>query len=408
MNNYLKTGLVILVIASILPSFIGLGAEDKPVVKGIAYVAYNFSTKTGDIWLMDEDGFNKRNLTNHKADDTLPVWSPDGKQIAFISDRDSKDKTYNLYVMDADGSNQHRLSPIRVAYDWIAWSPDAKKIAFAGQSDDKDTNWNWEIYVIDTDGMNHKRLTDNSSDDVTPKWSPDGKKIAFINDTRSPKKKRETIEPGLVKKIICLIDPDGTNLISLVDFKTATHRLKQDYPLCHNYQIVNWTPDSKKIVSSFTRDTHCEECNDLCMAIWIVDIESKKVKSLTNNKYCEDYPHLSPDGKNILFSAFNIFLLERGCDSFVMGFDGQNQKKVSRINPINTGPGASWSPDSKKLVMDSLNFYIGDKFEYHGIMDKFSSILYIFDTEWQFFTPKPLMPQDPNTAYIMPAWSPVK
>ena len=78
MNNYLKASLVVLVLAFSLPCFLGLVAEDKPAVKGIAFVSYDRNTKAGDICLINENGANMRRLTTDiTADDTLPVWSPD-------------------------------------------------------------------------------------------------------------------------------------------------------------------------------------------------------------------------------------------------------------------------------------------------------------------------------------------
>jgi TolB protein len=56
---------------------------------------------------MDADGNNQRRLTDNPAEDWNPVWSPDGKMIAFSSDRDGKRQ---IYVMDADGKNQRNLS----------------------------------------------------------------------------------------------------------------------------------------------------------------------------------------------------------------------------------------------------------------------------------------------------------
>ena len=68
---------------------------------------------TFEIYVMDADGGNQRRLTNNPASDLSPSWSPDGKRIAFISDRDGHAHrripgwhTSEIYVMDADGSNQ--------------------------------------------------------------------------------------------------------------------------------------------------------------------------------------------------------------------------------------------------------------------------------------------------------------
>ena len=76
---------------------------------------------------MDEDGSNQTRLTDNSAIDSLPSWSPDGKKIAFASDRDGD---YDIYVMDIDGSNQVNITDISEKQIDPSWSPDGSKIAF--------------------------------------------------------------------------------------------------------------------------------------------------------------------------------------------------------------------------------------------------------------------------------------
>ena len=126
-----------------------------------------------DIWVMDRDGGNAVNLTDHPEKDHSPAWSPDGEWIAFASVRDSL--YWELYLMRADGSQVQRLTWWEDASDLSpSWSPDGTRLVFSSKRDG-----NWEIYGMDRDGRNLVRLTDHPADDTNPAWSPDGSRIAF-------------------------------------------------------------------------------------------------------------------------------------------------------------------------------------------------------------------------------------
>jgi Tol biopolymer transport system component len=128
---------------------------------------------TADIWIMDSDGQDLINITQHEAKDHSPAWSPDGEWIAFASLRDSL--YWELYLMRPDGSDVQRLTWWEDASDLSpTWSPDGTRLAFASKRDG-----NWEIYTMDRDGSNLMRLTDDPADDTNPAWSPDGGRIAF-------------------------------------------------------------------------------------------------------------------------------------------------------------------------------------------------------------------------------------
>ena len=81
---------------------------------GPAHVIHGWPTS--DIYVMAADGKNQRRLTNNPASDHSPSWAPDGKRIAFVSERDGHVHrripwfTYEIYVMNADGSNQLNLT----------------------------------------------------------------------------------------------------------------------------------------------------------------------------------------------------------------------------------------------------------------------------------------------------------
>ena len=113
-------------------------------------------------------------LTNDPGKDFMPAWSPDGKTIAFVSDRDG---ALYIYLMDPDGGNQRRLTDNDFVELAPAWSPDGSQIAFFSGGDA--TN----IFVVESDGSGTTNITNQDLGyNEDPTWSPDGQMIAFLSD----------------------------------------------------------------------------------------------------------------------------------------------------------------------------------------------------------------------------------
>jgi TolB protein len=189
-----------------------------------------------DIYVMDADGKRQTRLTDGPSDDTAPLWSPTGDQIAFLSDRGGNG--FEIYLMNPDGSNQR---PLRGAADGgpiigahIEWSPDGKRLKYEtsgfelgdiyvveavapGGGDSvvppqvinssrpsgmNDTQASWspdgtrfvfrsvgcdgcgisELYTMNADGTNRVQVTNVTGFESAPRWSPDGTRIAYDAD----------------------------------------------------------------------------------------------------------------------------------------------------------------------------------------------------------------------------------
>jgi WD40 repeat protein len=145
--------------------------------KGTA--SYN-DPSTTEIYLINADGSNLRQLTDNQFIDAGPSWSPDGKNIVFFSNRDGdpnytmkkafsakSDGAFQLYSMAADGQNVQRLTNTTANDMQPDWSPDGKQIAFSSNRDG-----NYEIYVMNADGSGATRLTESPTQDGSPAWLP--------------------------------------------------------------------------------------------------------------------------------------------------------------------------------------------------------------------------------------------
>jgi dipeptidyl aminopeptidase/acylaminoacyl peptidase len=263
------------------------------------------------IWLIPIDGSEApRRLTSGTKVDAAPRFSPDGTQLAFVSDRDGEKK--QLFVLPLQGGEPRRLSDLPEDVEDPAWSPDSKRLVFASRVPDpayevederrrpprrfvrlqfKFDNEGWtadrrrHVFVCSADGAGPTQLTSGDFEDSHPSWSPDGTRIVFV----SSRGEGWDLEPV---SHLYLVAAEGGQPEQLTSGENV-------------YSVPSWSPDGRSIAcrwspGGFDRPRH--------ERIAVVDSVTGEHRSLTEalDRHGDSYPPLRApawDGDELVFAV---------------------------------------------------------------------------------------------------------
>ncbi len=261
----------------------------------IAYVAQQGTAR--ELFVMDYDGYDTRQLTADGFLDLMPQWSPDRRFLIFTAYRNRN--TQDIDMIELATGKRWTVISFGGLNITPTLSPDGNFLAFASSYEG-----NSEIYRLDTRTKAIQRLTVNPSGDLSPSWSPNGRELVFVSDRGGG--------PQLF-----LMSSDGSNVRRLT--------FEGDY----NAAPV-WSPRGNWI--AYVCRTHREY--KLC----IISPDGQKRTQLTTGPGVDDSPSWSPDGRHLAFSS----TADGKSQIYMIDADGKGRERLTFQGTHNSAP--SWSP----------------------------------------------------------------
>ena len=233
--------------------------------------------RLSEIYVMDADGTDRRQLTTNTDVDASPSWSPDGKRIVFtrIVDHGTDEVRSGIFVMDAAGGGEVQVAQTaRPTFDLSpAWSPDGSMIAFTRASPSAGSeNPSAAVYLVHLDGRTPTKLT---SDGAEPDWSPDGKRIAFTS-FRDHFGRTCFHECGTSGEIY-VVGADGSQERRLTESRTSDGS-------------PAWSSDGRLIAFASDRSNP----NEHEIETYVMDANGDDVRRITENKVWDREPAWRP------------------------------------------------------------------------------------------------------------------
>jgi dipeptidyl aminopeptidase/acylaminoacyl peptidase len=238
----------------------------------VAFVS-NLSGRN-NLWLVASEGGWPMQLTVSDQRQTSPTWSPDGKWIAYMSDYDG-DEQWDIFLVSPKTGQVVNLTNTReIAEESPAWSPDGRYLAYMVKPK---TSSVFEIDVYDTVLRDVKHLTTGTAKDrmnVAPIWSKDGKFIVYTQEQSK-----------------------GTDSnVFVVEVATAQSTLLTPHDGERTYSANDVSPDGKSVLIT-------SNAGDGYDNVGLLDIASKKIRWLTQDKWEISGESFSPDGKFLTYTA---------------------------------------------------------------------------------------------------------
>jgi len=347
----------IVLLLGLLAAAVGVAlVGSRPSVGPLANGKIAFVDARGDIWIVNPDGSGLTRLTDASEPEWGPVWSPDGRQIAFVrelqpggpapegSTLEEKERgtpsITEIFVMNADGTEVRQLtSSGGGVIGSVTWSPDGTRIAFAQEAAGG-------AVVMNADGSGARLVLAHPTVELV-RWSPEGSKLLantaasatdsalFLANADGSGSTRLTDEPGFesagvwspdATQVVFWSDPDGSARSTQIEVVNPDGSGRRT--LAEDGVWPTLSPDGSRILYTFTHGEPDGTKNE----IWVMDADGNGPRKLADGFVSRGW---SPDGEKILFSGHDgaTYLMNRDGSgvtklldepiTFTLGFDWQ-------------------------------------------------------------------------------------
>jgi len=292
-----------------------ISPDGKQIVFTRSWIDKVKDERVSNLWIVDVDGTRVRELTSGNWRDSQPVWSPDGKRIAFMSDRDG---TNQLHVLWVDTREVAQLTHLEQAPSAINWSPDGRWIAF-------------NAFEPDNDPILAVKLPERPRNAQWAKPAVIVNRLAWAADGRGPL-------------------PMGNTQVYTID-SALGGTPRQITTGKYNHNSPEWSADGKTIYVSAIRKPDAEYLRG-DSEIYAIDLKTLEVKPLTDRKGPDGGPQVSPDGRWIAYTGYDEKNYTNHVASlYLMDSAGGNKKLWAGGFP-SSPRGIRWATDGSGVYYD--------------------------------------------------------